>query len=327
MNLQTTNIIACIFHFICFSVVLILYLVYKNSRASHTVNLYRNQLAGPINNTSLPPISPNTLSYCSTGGLHGQVPGTCTITGSFQQPLKVSKVNVIVYCMVFFIITAIFHALYAWDVYIPMLSQNGQGFYTSVIQDGWNPYRWVEYATSASLMSVILGVVQGTGDVVSILFMGGVTAAMQFFGFSVENVMRKSIVDDLGYVQQVSILGATFGGWLLFAILWISNLYCFVTIVNDTHSKFKNVIDPQTNKNIKTPAFVYFILITKIISYASFGVIQLYQIYQNWNALNSFELINFEKIENLYLILSFLSKFGLAGGVSYGLLLSTKDCE
>ena len=187
--LQKTNTIASIFHFLCFITVLILYLVYKSSRAAGKVSLYRNQLSGPITTTS-PPISPNTLSYCSTEGLNSINPGQCVVAASFETPKKVSSVNVVVYCMIFFLITSAFHAFYAWDGFIPGLSKNGLGFYSTVIQDGWNPYRWVEYSISASLMSVILGAVQGTGDLVSIIFMGGVTAAMQFSGFSVEAVMR-----------------------------------------------------------------------------------------------------------------------------------------
>lgn len=326
LSLYQTNTIACVFHTLCFVTVLVLYLVYKNSRRASKVNLYRNQLAGPITQT-VPPVSPYTLNYCSSGGTASQQPGQCTVVGSFEQPKKVTSVNVVIYCMIFFIITAVFHGLYAWDGYIPKLSINDLGFYSSVIRDGWNPYRWIEYSASASLMSVILGVVQGTGDLVSILFMGAVTAAMQFSGFCVEAVMRKSTIQDIGYVQKFVILGSTFGGWLLFVFLWICNLYCFTTIANDTKNKFKNVIDPQTNKPVKTPGFVFFLIVFKIIGYALFGFIQLYQIVQNWNVTNFKKLINFEKIENLYLLLSFISKFGLAAGVSYGLIFNTKNCN
>ena len=325
MNLQTTNILACLFHFLCFITVLILYIVFKSSREAGKVKLYRNQLSGPTTNL-VPPITPNTLIYCSTGGEKGPNPGQCTVAAPFEQPKKVSTVNVIVYCMIFFIITSVFHGLYAWDGVLPYLSKYKTGFYSTVIQDGWNPYRWLEYSISASLMSVILGAVQGTGDIVSIIFMGGVTAAMQFSGFCVETVMRNSIVDELGYIQKSVILGATLGGWVLFVILWVCNLYCFITINSDIKNKFKGIIDPQTKKPIKTSFFVYFIFITKIIGYATFGFIQLYHIAKNWNATDAFQLITYEKIENLYLILSFLSKFSLAAGVSWGVIFSTKNC-
>jgi hypothetical protein len=319
------NLIASIFHFLCFLTVLILYLVFKSSRPAAIVKLYRNQLSGPITQT-VPPVSPNTLSFCSNGGANGPNPGQCTVAGSLQQPLKVSSVNVVIFCMIFFIITSIFHGIYAWDGYIPLLSKHGQGFYSTVINEGWNPYRWIEYSITASLMSVILGAVQGTGDIVSIVFMGGVTAAMQFSGFCVEAVMKKSIVNDLGYIQKYVVLGSTLAGWILFVFLWFNNLYCFLTIANDTKNKFKGVIDPKTNEQIKINSFVYFLIIFKILGYASFGFIQLYHIAKNWNVKNVNELYNFHTIENLYLFLSFISKFGLAGGVSYGLLLQTKDC-
>ena len=63
------------------------------------------------------------------------------------------------------------------------------------------------------------------------------------------------------------------------------------------------------------------------LNYASFGFIQLYQIVKNWNVKDYSNLLNFEKIEKLYLILSFAAKLGLAGGVSYGLILRTRNCE
>ena len=325
MNLKTTNIIACILHTLCFVSVLVLYLVFKSSRPAGNVKLYRYQLSGPITDT-IPPEYPMTLKYCSTGGEAGPNPGQCTVSPSFQQPQKVSMINVVASCMVFFAITAVFHGLYAWDGFIPKLSQGGKGFYSTVIDDGWNPYRWFEYGITASLMSCILGAVQGTGDILSILFMGGVTGAMQFGGYCVESVMRKSIVDDLGFVQKQVIFGSSFTAWILFTFLWFCNFYCFVTISLDVKKKFKNVIDPATQEPIKVQGWVNFLVIFKFLTYASFGLVQLYQVLKNINVTYVQDLVNFEKIEYLYLILSFISKIGLAGGVSYGLLISTKDC-
>lgn len=325
LTLQKTNIIACVLHSLSFIAVLVLYLVYKKSRPLGNVNFYRNQLSGQISSI-VPPVYPDTLPYCSTGG--NVNPGQCTVSPNFQQPKKVSMMNVVVSCMIFFAITAIFHALYAWDGFIPGLSKHSKGFYTTVIDDGWNPYRWIEYGLTASLMSVILGSVQGTGDILTILFMAGVTGAMQFGGgYTSESVMRKSIVENIGFVQKQVLLGSSLSAWLLFIFLWFANFYCFTTTAIEIKKKFKDIIDPETNEPIKVQGFVYFLVIFKFLSYLSFGLIQFYQIYKNWNVINYTKLINFENIEILYLMLSFISKFGLAGGVSFGLLLQTKDCN
>lgn len=323
--LRNTNIIACILHSLSFIAVLVLYLVYKKSRSLGNVKFYRNQLSGKISSV-VPPVYPDTLPYCSTGG--DVNPGQCTVSPNLQQPKKVAMINVVASCMIFFGITAIVHALYAWDGNIKGLSKDGLGFYSTVIKDGWNPYRWIEYGLTASLMSVILGAVQGTGDILTIVFMGGVTGAMQFGGgYTAESVMRNSIVSHIGFVQKQVLLGSSLSAWLLFIFLWFCNFYCFTTVAIEIKKKFENVIDPETNEPIKVQPFVYFLVIFKFLSYLSFGLIQFYQIYKNWNVTHFSELVNFKNIELLYLILSFISKFGLAGGVSFGLLLQTKNCD
>lgn len=318
ISLKSLNIYACVLHSLCFIALLILYLVFKKTKPKANIKLFRYEITGPITET-VPPIYPDTLSYCSTGAATSPNPGQCVVAPNFQQPKKVSMINIIVSCLVFFGITAIAHGLYAWDGF--------NNFYSNAIYDGWNPYRWFEYALSASLMSVILGAVQGSVDITTILFMGGVTAAMQFNGYSTESVMRKTIVRDIGYVQKDVIFGSSFSAWLLFAFLWFCNLYSFTVLINDVKNKYDGVIDPETNKQIKVPNFVYFIVAIQFFNYASFGFIQLYQIIKNWNVKDYTRLLNFENIEKYYLILSFAAKLGLAGGVSYGLILRTKNCD
>jgi len=327
MNLKTRNIVAGVLHVVTFIVVLVLYLVYKVSRSKSNINMYRMQLSGPINDTVVPPVSPNTLSYCSTNGISSVNPGRCQVSASYQQPKQVTHFNVIWGCLGFFLITAIAHALYAWDPVIPGLSKNGYGFYTTAVEiEGWNPYRWFEYAISASLMSIILGVLQGTGEITSIMFMAGVTGAMQFSGFTVEALMKKSSVDLFGGVFKQAILGSTASAWILFVFLWFANLYSFFTLIDDLNKKYKGVIDPQTQKQIHLPAFVNFIVIFQLLNYAAFGFVQMYQLIKNWKAMSSADLIDFAKIEKYYIILSYAAKLGLAGGVSYGLILRTKVC-
>lgn len=328
-SLKQFNFRAAIVHFLTFVVVLILYLANKVSQKKGKLNVYRPQLAGPINDEVLPPVSPNTLSYCSTQSTNQENPGRCQVQPSFQQPIKTGTFNALAACMSFFLVTALAHALYAWDGYIPGLSiSNDTGFYTSAVKfEGWNPYRWIEYGISASLMSAILATIQGSSEVNSILLMTGVTCAMQFGGFVVESLMRKSIVDTFGGIQQTTIVGSTVGSWILFAFLWFCNLYSFFSLIKDVQNKYKNIEDPQTGKDIRIPSFVYFIVIVQLLNYALFGFIQMYQIVKNWDAGSSSQLVNFETIEKAYLILSYVAKLGLAGGVSYGLILRTRVCK
>lgn len=329
LTLRNYNIVASVAHFVCFLTLLILFIIFKIARKKANYKLYRYQITGPINDSIIPPISPNTLSYCSTQKNDTKTISQCTVTPSYEQPLRVSQFNIIYACMAFFILTSVAHALYAWDPYVKGLSaMKGEGFYsTAVLGYGWNPYRWIEYALSASLMSCILGAVQGSNDLLQILFMAGVTAAMQFNGFTVESIFRNQIVDRFGGVNKAVIVGSSVCAWLLFVFLWLANLYAFFSVLKDINKKYKNVIDPLNNKPVKIPGFVYFVVFVQLLNYAVFGFIQLYQIVKNWNATSSLELINFEKIERLYLMLSFAAKLGLAGGVSYGLIFRTKNCK
>lgn len=329
LSLKQFNTYAAIVHFLTFVVVLVLYLSYKISRKKGKLNVYRPQLAGPIKDTVIPPVSPNTLSYCSTQGNVTVNPGRCQVQPSFQQPAKVGTFNVLLSCMAFFLVTAIAHALYAWDGYIPGLSiSKDTGFYTSAVKfEGWNPYRWIEYGISASLMSAILATIQGSSDLNSVLLMTGVTCAMQFGGFTVESLMRNTIVDMFSGLQKTTIIGSTLGSWILFMFLWFCNLYSFFSLIIDVRNKYKGIKDPLTGKDIKIPSFVYFIVIVQLLNYALFGFVQMFQIVKNWNATSSSDLINFERIEKYYLMLSYAAKLGLAGGVSYGLILRTKPCK
>jgi len=232
MYLKTRNIIAVSFHVVTFLVILILYLAYKVTRSKANINLYRMQLSGPINDSVVPAVSPNTLSYCSTSGSGGKNPGRCQVSATFQQPKRVTHFNAIWGCLAFFLITALAHFLYAWDPVIPGLSKYGFGFYSYAVRaEGWNPYRWFEYALSASLMSVILGSLQGTGEITSILFMAGVTGAMQFSGFVVESLMKKTTVDIFGGIFKQAIVGSTVSAWVLFVFLWFANLYSFFVLI------------------------------------------------------------------------------------------------
>jgi hypothetical protein len=327
MNLKTRNIIAGSLHVITFIVILILYLVYKVSRTKSNINMYRMQLTGPINDSVVPAISPNTLSYCTTNGITGKNPGRCQVSATFQQPKQVTKFNVIWGCLGFFLITALAHFLYAWDPVIPGLSRDGIGFYSYAVNvEGWNPYRWFEYAISASLMSIILGVLQGTGEITSIMFMAGVTGAMQFSGLTVEALMKKSSVQLFGGIFKQGILASTASAWILFSFLWFANLYSFFSLIDDLNKKYVGVIDPQTQKQIKLPAFVNFVVVFQLLNYAFFGFVQFYQLVKNWKAISPANLIDFAKIEKYYIILSYAAKLGLAGGVSYGLILRTKVC-
>jgi hypothetical protein len=60
--------------------------------------------------------------------------------------------------------------------------------YTNGIQNGINPYRWVEYALSSSVMIVLIATLFGIYDIASLLLIFAVNASMNFFGLVMEQL-------------------------------------------------------------------------------------------------------------------------------------------
>lgn len=60
--------------------------------------------------------------------------------------------------------------------------------YTDSIRKGVNPYRWVEYALSSSIMIVLIATLFGIYDIASLLLIFAVNASMNFFGLVMEQL-------------------------------------------------------------------------------------------------------------------------------------------
>jgi hypothetical protein len=62
--------------------------------------------------------------------------------------------------------------------------------YSAMLRRGRNDFRWIEYAFSASLMAVLIGVLPGITDVAAVIAIFGVNAAMILFGLLQERYER-----------------------------------------------------------------------------------------------------------------------------------------
>ena len=62
----------------------------------------------------------------------------------------------------------------------------GWNAYKKQITRGRNPYRWLEYALSASIMIVLIAMLVGIDDVAALIALGGVNASMIGFGWMEE---------------------------------------------------------------------------------------------------------------------------------------------
>ena len=256
---------------------------------------------------TLPEVDQLGAGKCNSDPTNTQGSGQCTTSYAYAPPHKIFRFNIIYGVLFFFGITALAHFFYASD---------SNGIYSSVIAAGWNPFRWIEYGISASVMSILIGYALGVRDGAHLISLGLVTAAMQANGFVVEGALKKAVPN------IPVILGATASGWLAFAALWLPILYNFITLYMDVQGHYKDEIDPDTGKRVQIPFWVWFIVVVQLFHYARFGMVQLKQI---MGVLRGMPM-DFIDVERMYVILSFTAKLSLAGGLGYGLLLRTRNC-
>jgi hypothetical protein len=242
-----------------------------------------------------------------------QISGKCQTDPIYAPPKKLWTFNVIYGVLTFFAITAFAHLFYATDGF-------GNGKYSEAISMGWNPYRWIEYGASASIMIVIIAYelgIRDTNHLISLVFMN---IALQTCGYLVENALITPDINNA--INTKTVNGATFVGWCLFIGSWIPILYAFKQIYDDINNNYNDLTDPDTQKKIRIPGFVWFILFVQLLNFGSFGIIQAMQVRDTYRGIAK----PFEVYESRYLFLSYAGKLALAGGVAYGLLYRTKGC-
>lgn len=243
-----------------------------------TVNLYRYQVVA--SNLSDTARDENDLNY----------------------PLKAvesGKVNVKNLVLAFFGVTALAHLLYATDFF-------GMGWYSDALTKGWNPFRWIEYGISASLMVAIIAPFSGQRDASSVGLIVAANAAMQGQGFLVERALIAP-----GGPDMTSAYFATLVGWLLLVAAWASILRAFFNTLNDVNKL----------GTFKLPSWLWGIGVVQAAFFSSFGFVQLAQLRDAAKSAKSGDAAsNFLRFEKSYLVLSFLAKASLASVLAYGLV-------
>ena len=297
------NWVAAAAHAGSFVLLLILYLTKPKSHKHAVVQTFRYTIPNPEDYVG------GSATCNSNNDDPGQIAGQCQTEAIYAPPKKAWKFNIIHGALAFFLVTAIAHVFYATNGF-------GSGKYMKVILQGWNPYRWLEYAISASIMTVLIGGALGTRDSFNLISLVFVNIALQGLGYLIENALRQTRID------RTAIVGSTVAGWLLFLAMWIPFLGNFSSLVQDVKNNFTNSVDADTGKPIRVPGYVWFIVVVQLLNFASFGIIQLLQVRR---ALAG-NPIPFTVTEMRYLWLSLAGKLGLAGGLAYGLLFRTKDC-
>jgi hypothetical protein len=216
-----------------------------------------------------------------------------------------SKQNLKLYIVGFFAITCIFHILYATDFF-------GKGYYTQAIMGtGWNPFRWIEYSLSASLMIYVISAISGTKDSVSAVAAALITPSLMINGFTTEKELQQNAVHNWSIGNGVkpqhdnAIIWSNFApAWALFFVQWYVILSNYVKLAKEAEDAGQPI-----------QSSVKFMVTSQLLFFSLFGVIQSYQVYRWAVAKIGHAEPNFLVYEKAYIILSAVTKLALAVSV------------
>jgi hypothetical protein len=162
--------------------------------------------------------------------------------------------------------------------------------YKAELLKGRNPYRWLEYSLSASIMIVLIAMLVGIGDIAALVALIGVNASMIGFGWMQER-----------YEAPGAGLGPFWIGCIAGVIPWIAiAIYLYA---------------PGANQH--APGFVYAIFFSIFVFFDCFAVNQLLQYKRvgRWR--------DYLYGERVYIALSLVAKSLLAWQIFASTLAST----
>jgi hypothetical protein len=233
------------------------------------------------------------------------VPGTSDI--DFPQELVPSgtTVNIKILVVAFFAITAFAHVLYATDFF-------GKGWYSSsVLGFGWNPFRWIEYSITASIMIYVISVIAGNKEQSAAWTVSLITVGLMFQGYTNERELHQNaLATDFGNtkVDGLIVWGNFLPAWLLYAIKWYIILSALITLQQD--------IQQQTGQHLNGK--VTWLVWLQFIFFSMFGIVQSIQV-DMW-ARKVQPTVTYFHFEVAYVWLSLIAKVGL--GLSVANLLN-----
>ena len=165
--------------------------------------------------------------------------------------------------------------------------------YVEYLDRGMNPYRWYEYAVSASLMIVVIAMLAGVWDLGTLAALFGLVAVMNLAGLLMEQ--RNESTDDTDWTPY-------WVGTLAGLVPWIVIAITFVGTVIASNSEF--------------PTFVIYIYLSIFVFFNLFALNM---------ALQYLEVSRWSDYlfgERAYVLLSLVAKSALAWQVYFGTLNS-----
>ncbi len=164
-------------------------------------------------------------------------------------------------------------------------------WYVANLENHINYARWIEYAVSSSVMIVVISMLVGIYDIVSLIAIFSVNACMNLFGMLMEMFNQKR--DKVNWTPFIF-------GTLAGLVPWIG-----ITIY---------LIGSGSSSSASVPTFVYFIFISLAVFFFSFAfnMILQYRKVGKWK--------NYLYGEYIYIVLSLVAKTALAWQVFAGTL-------
>jgi hypothetical protein len=165
--------------------------------------------------------------------------------------------------------------------------------YVAYLDRGMNPYRWYEYAVSASLMIVVIAMLAGVWDLGTLVALFGLVAVMNLAGLLMEQ--RNESTEDTDWTPYW--VGVVAG-----AVPWIVIAISFVGSVTASDGEF--------------PEFVIYIYVSIFVFFNCFALNMVLQYLE----VSRWEDYLFG--EKVYILLSLVAKSALAWQVYFGTLNS-----
>ncbi len=209
---------------------------------------------------------------------------------------NVFGVNVAHLILFFFAFTVVFHIVY-WR------GSGPQGWYTKFIAEGHNPVRWLEYAISAGIMTVVICCLANVREINAVWAVAISITSLMIQGAIVE---RQLI---LPQPDKATIKYATVAAWIILLTQWVPITYSLFTAIKDVRA-----INEDYRRRV--PSWIPLFIIIQLYQFSRFGFIQLKQV----RAFFKGTKIPFDKIEKEYIINSLTTKLVLGGFLAYGLL-------
>jgi len=171
------------------------------------------------------------------------------------------------------------------------LSSIGYNKYVENLKKGMNPIRFYEYAFSSSLMIVLIAMLVGIWDLISLIVIFGINATMNLFGIMMEfdNEKREKT------------------RWTAFIYGSIAGIIPWIAIV-------VNLYGSAVINDAKPPSFVYAIIISLFLFFNSFAV----NMYLQYKKIGPWK--NYLFGERVYIVLSLVAKTVLAWQIFAGTL-------